>query len=419
MPVVRKPEDAGRALQQMRRLTLFLLALSLLPVLLPTRSAVAGERADRSIVVRGRVVHGGTGRPVDGATVRLLSALPDGSGRRQEEVVTKSNGAFAFENLRRGRQRQYALEAVYDDGLFVDESFELGKDERVEDITVWDTTSDPSVITVVRDEIFIPDAGDENGAGVIEAVTVENSGDEAYIGRGQTLGGETGPGAPTLGFSVPTQAIGKRIDIVSSDLDRLYASDAGFGFVATVAIPPQREITTIFTYGIEQSTGTFDVSKRVLYPTEELSVYAGDPLEVSSNRLDAAGDETIEGQRYSKWTSTGGFDAGDLVSISVIAEGSSSPGFVWGLAGALGVIVLGTAVGLLMRRDRTNEMRTGQEKRAPAARSEAASRQEILVEIAELDLRHQSGDVSDEEYAIKRAELKKKVVGSRKPEGVR
>ena len=410
---MRRAETFGRALRSMRRLTVLALAGLL------ASTSPAATSAEARAVVSGRVVDG-SGRPVPGALVRLLSARP-GAANGEREMRTDADGRFRFGRLTRGAGVRYALEAEFDGGLFVDETFRLRSNNHSEDVEVWQTTSDPSVIRISRNDVFI--AHDDGDAGVIESVTVTNASDRAYVGRSAAFGGEGGPGSPTLGFSLPPQAIGRRVDIVSSDLDRLYATTADFGFAATVAIPPSRPLTTIFAYGIEHSGGVYDVSRRVLYPTRALNVYVTDPLEVNSNRLTYEGPETIEGRTYDKWTSSGGFDAGDTISLSLVAEGTTSTGLWVGGAIALGVIATALAVAFLVGRRRAGSRaasvhRSEEDRSEKEEESEARASDDVLVEIAELDLLHQAGDVSDADYDSRRADLKRRALVARRRERV-
>lgn len=360
--------------------------------------ALPAAEAQSEAVIRGRVVHGETNRGLPGITVTLLGARADGSGRIDEQSESGRDGSFSFPNVKIDSQMTYTVESTYDDGLFVGENIDIESGEPSPiDLKVWDTTSDPASISVPRHHVFV--LRNSEGVGVLESVTVANETDNAYVGRAATMGGETGPGTPTLGFGLPPQAIGGRIDVLSSDINRLYVTETDFGFAATVAIPPG-ETTTIFGYAAEGTGGSYDISRRILYPTEELAAFVTDPFVVQSNRLTPDKDETIRGRTYSVWRSTEPLDPGDLVPLAAVAEGSSSSGLAIGAVVGLAALVLLIVAAFVWR------------KRGPAP-APKATREDLLTAIAELDLKKDVGDISAEEWAERRASLKSKL---REPE---
>lgn len=347
--------------------------------------------------ITGRIVHQTRTADLKGLEVTLLGARPDGSNRVEETTSAFSNGRFVFRGVPADPDFRYTVETLYRGGLFVGGNVEVeaGQRQPVE-LRVWDTTSDPSILSVARDHIFV--VQNEGDTGILESVTISNSSTKAYIGRGAAIAGSVEQPTQTLGFALPPQALGERVDIVSSDINRLYATEADFGFAATVAIPPG-ETNTIFGYGVDQSGGTYDISRRALYSTEEFSVFAADPLRVESNRLVYDDEVNVRGDRYKKWSSPVPLQAGDIIPLSVVAEGGSSPGLTVGLALLLGGLVAAIAVALLVR-SRRSRRATPRESREP---------DDVLVAIAELDLQHESGSISEQEWSQRRRALKTKL----------
>ncbi|MDQ3954545.1 MAG: hypothetical protein M3285_03230 [Actinomycetota bacterium] len=360
--------------------------------------ALPAAEAQSDAVIRGRVVHGKTDRGLPNIVVTLLGARDDGSGRIKEESNSGRDGSFAFPKVEIDPQMTYTVEAEYDDGLFVGENIAIEDGEASPiDLELWDTTPDPAAISIARHHVFV--LRNSDGVGVLESVTVTNETEEAYVGRAATMGGDTGPGTPTLGFGLPPQAIGGRVDILSSDINRLYVTETDFGFAATVAIPPG-ETTTIFGYAAEGTGGSYDISRRILYPTEELATFVTDPFVVQSNRLAPDKDETIRGRTYNVWRSTEPLDPGDLVPLAAVAEGSSSSGLETGAVIGLGALALLIAAAFMWRKRGS----------APAPKT---TREDLLTAIAELDLKKDVGDISAEEWAARRASLKSRL---REPE---
>lgn len=375
--------------------------------LLLLASPVAFAQQPKKATIRGSVIHGKTGRPVASAEVRVIGARSDGSGRVFEDTgTTGKDGSYSFEvSVRPGLE--FALEAEYDNGLFVGDSVQVEKGEQVVDIEVWDTTSDPSVITVTGDQMVI--AQDESNTGVLELVSVQNESDRAYIGRGESMGAASDEQSPTLGFSLPSQAIGQPIELIDSSLNRLYAVDASFGFAATVAIPPG-ETSATFRYLVSGVGGRYDLTKRALYPTESVSVLATEPLEIDSPRLQDEGIEKIGKENYRKWSSTNLFDAGDSIPVLAVAEGSASSSLWVGMLVGLGIMLILGAAGIAMRK------RANPTPKVKPARARPRSTQVLVSAIAELDLKHDGGELSDQEWSEQRARLKSQLIDAKQRE---
>lgn len=382
----------------MRRLTLYIAATFLLAAF-----ATPAAAAEKNATISGTILHGDSNRPVGGARVTIIGANSDGSGRVFERSMPSArNGGFSFDTVPTDPGVEFALEASYDGGLFVGESLQLDESARATvDLQVWETTADPEVISLEKDHLFVAHGTD--GAGVLESVTIINDSDLAYIGRGSVMGdGGAGP-YPTLGFALPTQSLGRRVDLIDSSLNRLYAVDADFGWAATVAIPPG-ETTVTFAYPAVGSGGSYDLTRRALYPIDEFSVFVTEPLEVDSGRLAFEGNQDVGGDRYREWTSTGSFDSGDVIPILAIAEGSSSSVLWIGIG--IGLVLILTLVIASVARRRPAPVKA-------AASTSSHEDNDLVTAIAELDLRHESGQLSDQQWSEARARLKTKLVESK------
>lgn len=386
----------------MRRLTVVAAAL----VAVATAGTPAQGRANT--MISGTVVHGKTGTPVAQAKVRVIGARVDGSGRVFEEAMPSGrDGSYGF-NVPGRNGLEFAIEATYDGGLFVGDSVRVEKGSgKTVDLEVWDTTSDPSVITVTGDQMVI--AQDESNTGVLELVAVQNESDRAYIGRGESMGAASDEQSPTLGFSLPTQAIGQPIELIDSSLNRLYAVDASFGFAATVAIPPG-ETNATFRYLVAGEGGRYDLTKRALYPTENVSVLATEPLEIDSDRLQDEGTEKIGEDNYRKWSSTNPFDAGDAIPVLAVAEGSASSSLWVGILVGLGIMLVLAAVGIAMRKPAAPAPKVKRVQLKPK------SSPDLVLAIAELDLKHDAGELTDQEWSEQRARLKSRLIDAKQRE---
>jgi hypothetical protein len=188
------------------------------------------------------------------------------------------------------------------------------------------------------------------------------------------------------------------------DIPELRATEFGFG--VTVAIPPG-ETNMIFSYSVDGSTGSFDLTRTALYPILDSSVFAQPPLEVRSNRLEQASGDPVEvgGDEYVEYAATSDLDAGDAIQVLAVAEAGMSPWLVAGAAVLLGTVALALAAGILLRRRKTT--RPAPDK-AQAAR-QPVDREQVVIAIAELDLRYRNGEIDEKEWRDERDALRSRI----------
>ncbi|MGH2748256.1 MAG: hypothetical protein ACRDKB_10070 [Actinomycetota bacterium] len=395
MSVLRRAEDAGRGVSPVRTVGAFLAAGLLAVAALPARAAPTGT-------IVGRIVNGATDKPQARVEVTLTSVRRGDDRPELTTVRSDDRGRYSFKGLTTGDDRLYALDARFDGGLFVGSPISLPDDTSDPPVIettlrVWPTTSDPSVIRIERDDLFVvPDEGD---IAVIESVRVVNDGELAYIGRGDE-------NAQTLGFALPAGAEAGGVQIIDSSIDVPEIVRTSFGFATTIAIPPG-ETQVTYSYRLQGVTGAFDLSRPALYPIAELTVHAADPLAIDSPRLQPAGEIDLE-RIYARWSSEAPIDAGNPVPITATAEGGNTPWLVAGLV-AIGALMTTGVVVALARRKREPPERT---RPVPKPRS----REDVVAAIAELDLNYEAGEIGQQEWMSRRADLKDRLNEMRAPE---
>jgi hypothetical protein len=351
-------------------------------------AGIAPATAARTGVVEGRVVNQSTGQPQSGVRLTLTSGTEDGAPRVIATTRSDARGRYRFDDLITGEDRFYALDARFDGGLYAGRPLSLPSDTNSRPVIqttmrVWNSTSDPEVMVINRDALFV--VGGDDGLGVIQSVTVTNTSDDAYIGRGAGLLGDAASGA-SVAFGLPEGA--SDIQIRDSDLDIPAVVPVDGGFAATVAFPPG-ETSTTFSYALSSDDGSFDLSRPVLYPTLELSIYAADPLEIRSNRLQEADEIDLEGRTYRQWASEQTIEAGDPLQAIAVTAGTVP---VWPVVAGIAVLVaLGTIAGSLLRR------------RKPSA--PPVDRDKLLEEVAHLDLEFEGGRLERDDWDDRRTEL--------------
>lgn len=365
--------------------------VALAMVSLAPETAIATE----SGTIKGRVLDGRTDRPKAGVRVLLTGARTDGTERTRRSTTTDRHGRYRFAKLPATKSQVYALDAEYRGGTFAGGAVTLRPKRSVFDTTlrVWPTTNDPNAILIEHNNLFLTPG--DGALDVLESVKVVNTTNLAYIGRG----GGSESGRPSLGFALPPGAEDGGVQITSSDLDLPQLMRTDFGFAVTAAVPPGEYLIT-FAYRVPGTAGSYDLSRSALYPILETAVHATAPLEIEGPRLDPKGEVEIRGKTYRRWATSASLDPGDAFQVSAVAEADGAPGLMIGVAGAVVLGIVLFAAAFLRRRPRAlPSSRVG-------SHPVGETREHVVSLIAALDLRHRAGDVPDDEYARKRAELK-------------
>jgi hypothetical protein len=367
--------------------------LALFVLLTVATSVGAAEKG----AIRGRVLEGRSEKPKSDVTVELIGVRSDGSGRIRMTTTTDRLGRYRFPDLPIDKDRVYALDAHFEGGLFAGGAVTLTSKRSVFDTTlrVWPTTTDSNVIVIQHNNLFVSPT--REGLDILESVKVANTSNKAYIGRGA----EASDNTASLGFALPDGAEQNGVQITSSDLDVPELKPMDFGFAITAAIPPGEYLIT-FAYRLPGSSADYDLSRTALYPVLSTTVHATEPLEVVGAGLEPKDEVTIEGRRYRRWSTTDVLDPGQTLQVQATAQADGDTGLKVGVGAA---VLLGAGLfgWLLVRNSRVRAQPAGR-RFGPHPLPE--SREHVLSLIAALDLRHRAGDVADDEYRRKRAELK-------------
>jgi hypothetical protein len=380
-------------LRSLTRGAALLIGASILGLALPQAQGSEGG------VIKGRVVNGATGDPQSGVRVSLTGADDTGSNPVQRTIRTDTSGRYRFGGLDTNEEMAYAVDAEYQGGLFAGRPVRFPEEAEGQPVIdsilrVWETTTDPAAVVVTRDDMFAVLGA--QGIAIIEAVTIVNQTQMAYIGRG---GSETsGDPSPSFGFSLPVDCEAAGVTIVDADIDVPQILCTDFGFGITSSIPPG-EMRTTFSYRVPGSSSTFDLSRTALYDVSELSVFAAEPLTIESNRLVEKGEVTLAGEKYREFSSKDPARPGDSIQVVAIAEAGLSGGLVVGIAASLAFLAL--LAWLTFRRARRS-VRTTPPAPGPDGSVTAGA-------IARLDVDYRNGELTHDEWLAMRDELKQRL----------
>ena len=380
----------------------FLIALVVAGACMPAPVAAA-ERG----TIEGVVMNETTGRPQAGAQVKLAAIRADLSDASESVAKTDARGRFTFEGLQTGEGLFYTVDVTYKGGLYPSEALTLpantSESPVIETTTrVWEPTTDPNAVLMRRNVVFVIPRDD--AITVVESVKIVNLSDaNAYVGRGADVDSNTTAG--TLGLALPPDATQGTVTVLESSMNVPELRPTSFGMTMTAAIPPgETDIT--YTYRLTGDAASYDLSRTALYPILEFSVLAQD-LRIESNRLEEDGEQTIDGKEYQRWSAPEDLDAGDRLQMLAIADAGTSSVLGAG-AIALAILALGAFAFWGVRRGA---------RRVRAVAPEPPTHDEIVLEIARLDLQHEAGEISSEHWSHRRAELKSQLESGEKVPG--
>jgi hypothetical protein len=271
-------------------------------------------------------------------------------------------------------------------------------------ITVYDATPTDEALRYERSAMLI--AGIQPAAlTVMEMSGLSNTEPRTVVGSDQTGSGQ----AISARFPLPTGAIGFQPQRGFID-SQLVPTQDGMGLVWPV-FPGRQELA--FSYQLPYSGDRVAIDKILAYPVGTFAVYVPEGgLELSSPTLQPQGATELGGRRYQLYTATD-LNRGDRISAQITginaAVNGPQPSMTAPLMVASGATLILAAVGAaFVWRRRTASMASAG---APSASAPTGDeRQQLILEIAALDERHDQRLLPEEAYQATRAALMRRVI---------
>ncbi len=412
----------------MRRLFLTLLLIGCLLAVVPA----AGVRAANGTISGQLIGQNGAGN-LAGTPVTLDIATVAGGAPETRTTTAGADGSFRFEGFTFNANAVYLLKVVYEGGSYFREvEFPAGQATGdVGGIEVFPATRDAGVLSVPRmNTIFSTFDPNGGGAQAIETGAYTNASERAFVGR------QGATDATTFRFGLPQTATGiqpaqglNRDTLVPFDEPPL----TGFAMLDVVT-PGDHQFA--FIYRIATRGDLLDFDRVFPYKTGLYSLYLPVNARLTSSggtvTLRDSGEQALQnGQKFRVFT------ANDIPAGGRLAarfSGLPTPGSELNpLVPAMLIFVLLIGIGLIVVYGRRRgpsavtaaarqQIRTvpgnaarsrangdgkagggagGRERAAVAAASptELAERKEaLLLELVELDERHEGGELPHDEY---------------------
>lgn len=213
--------------------------------------------------VRGKVLHGETGRPVPGVEVRVLGME---AGTPPTEVVVRTDAHGGFRARRPGQRRTVVVQATYRGVVYSSEA-QRAQGDLVVTLRVFETTSDPRGLYVMRRATLLePGAG---GLLVREVVVLANALPRTFTGQGG--------GTVRLPLLVGAQDVRVIRGMAPA------GADPSGALVDTLPVWPGQR-TVVLAYRVA-ARGPALLELPAELPTLAFDVFAAEPLQVSSEVL--------------------------------------------------------------------------------------------------------------------------------------
>ena len=374
-------------------------------VMAPAQPANAQETTQQTLasgapITLEAVVRNGTvGEPVPEGLIVTLQVFDLADTELQRlETETDANGGVAFDGLIGDEEVSYTLSAAYNEVRFFSDAYisTIDRDGPIQ-LTIFEPTSDPSVIRITGDSSAITPPEDDSGVlRILQVTTFENTSDRAYVGND--------PLNTRLTVQLPLPVMAFDLESVHSPGSLVLASDSREVYSIIPVMPGIEEY--IVTYGVLYTTQVFAWSKAYPYPTEIARLLV--PKEISfrpGSEWVQMPDSEVSGVTYARYEMRS-IIAGETLS-GIVADlpqsaGSRSRSLEQTLRDvALGVIAVALimAAGFALWWGRFRNRRRGLSDSIADRETVQAQREAAVAELARLEEARDAGDISEDEYA--------------------
>ncbi|MBT3338475.1 MAG: c-type cytochrome [Anaerolineae bacterium] len=324
------------------------------------------------------------------------------------ETTVNADGTYIFENVEMPEQRAFMAAVYENDFPYSSEPVFATAETKSLDlpITYYSTSTDASRLSVDRLHIFFefPDTSYEI-VQVVEVFVVTNP--TLY-----TIVPEEA-GQAVIEFDLPEGA--ENIQFEDSAFGERYTkTETGFG--DTSAVSPgmgQHQVVVFFELPYNKKT---DFAQALNHPIDSAIIMAPQGIKVKSDLLSSSGERDAQGLVYDVYASqplpSGSMltmnISGKLASTVSISDGDSQQNIIFG-AIAFGIALIGAGMWMYMRKrneDDDYEDEEDDEDTEEDDTVEFSNAEGLLDAIIALDDAYRAGNLSEDVYKKRRAELK-------------
>ena len=354
--------------------------------------------SDAPITLEAEVRNGTAGASVPEGLIVTLQVFDLGSNELQRlEAETDASGGVAFGGVIADEEVSYTLSAAYNEVRFFSDAYisTIDRDGPIH-LTIFEPTSDPSVIHITGDSSAItPPEGDSGVLRILQVTTFENTSDRAYVGND--------PLNTRLTVQLPLPVMAFDLESVHSPGSLVLAPDSRDVYSIIPLMPGIEEY--IVTYGLLYTTDVFAWSKDYPYPTEIARLLV--PKEISfrpGSEWVQMEDSEVSGVTYARYEMRS-IIAGETLSGTVadlpLSAGARSRSLERTLRdAALGVVAVALimAAGFALWWGRFRNRRRDPALSLADRELAQSQRDAAVAELARLEDAREAGDISEEEY---------------------
>ncbi len=325
-----------------------------------------------------------------------------------QTTTLKDDGSYVFENVPMLPGRVFLTTVEFDGSTYGSDiaTAEAGTSSLDLPIIVYETTTDTASLSVDRLHLFF-EFVDASTMRVIELYIISNTSDKTVIAPVQ--------GDPTITFKLPEGAT--NLEFQDGQLGGRYVqTDSGFG--DTVAIRPgSGSYQVLFAFEMPYNK-KLELAQPVDLPTNAVVILVpAGSVNVKGDNLQDGGVRPVQGVDYQTYNGSA-LNAGDILRLTVTGSpsGSSSAltvgsktNLVVGV-GAFGVVLIVAGVFLFLR-NRNNRLIDDDQPYTPipSTTQTAENAETVMDAILALDDLYREGELPEEAYRQRRAELKERL----------
>lgn len=367
-------------------------------VVSPTALTIAGMGE-----VVGTITSAGGAQVPEGLRV-LLRGFDDIQETYTQTTALNADGSYIFRDVEMPAGRVFMTTVEYQQATYGSDIgiVEDGVSTIELPITVYETTTDASALKADRLHLFF-EFVDAQTVRVIELYIISNPTGKTLVAAKE--------GEPTIRFNLPEQATS--LEFQDGALGGRYVELPG-GFGDTVSIQPgSGSYEALFAYLMPYDR-KLDLNLKMSLPVEAVVILVpeGD-INIKSDLLQDGGVRDVQGTQYRTFSGSG-LQTGAELSLTLTGRPSSnapsistgnSTSLIVGLS-AFGVALLLAGV-WLYRRSRKGEQ---DQEVPPVSAAQSGESQETLMDaIIALDDLYKSGQLHEDAYLQRRAELKERL----------
>jgi len=353
--------------------------------------------------VTGNVTNGSGGELPEDLVVKL-HGYDNMQAVITDTTTVQPDGSFIFQGVDMPADRVFLVTVEYDNTTYGSDIGVVPPDVHTIDlpVTVFESTTDPNIITVDRLHLFF-EFLDTDTVRVVELYIMSNPTNRTLV--------PTGPGQPTVRFKLPIGSTNLAFE--DGVLGGRYVPTPD-GFGDTIAVRPgSGNYQVLFTFEMPYDR-KLDIVQQVTIPVEAVVILVPeDGLKIRSDMLQDGGVRDVQGTQYHMYNADSLAPGEELrltitgrASLAPWLTGTSSTSMAIGL-GVFGFALL--ALGVFLIRRARSRAGGSEEPVSGAAAASSASQEDIdtlMDAILALDDQYQNGQLPEEAYRQRRTELR-------------